>query len=200
MVGTGVLMSQLLLEYVLDTTQDLEKRQWVYELWHMSDDESWWVMMSHVMMSHDCSDPLYVNYSHKRGKLGHLTTLSTKFPPLYLGCWEQPWCRVTCIDASSILWHSWFWVDTILAHPMSSPPYPSAMNDLNARNIMALLWKRLIPFLKRPSVAPGRCWPGIWFEMFLSGSWANSESSESRDSITIRQVGFALCLPSGEPT
>eukprot|EP00435_Cladocopium_sp_Y103_P043517 s2393_g12.t1 len=31
MVGTGVLMSQLLLEYVLDTTQDLEKRQWVYE-------------------------------------------------------------------------------------------------------------------------------------------------------------------------
>lgn len=40
MVGTGVLMSQLLLEYVLDTTQDLEKRQWVYELWHMSDDES----------------------------------------------------------------------------------------------------------------------------------------------------------------
>ena len=32
-----------------------------------------------------CSDPLYVNYSHKRGKLGHLTTLSTKFPPLYLG-------------------------------------------------------------------------------------------------------------------
>ena len=37
MVGTGVLMSQLLLEYVLDTTQDLEKRQWVYELClHMS--------------------------------------------------------------------------------------------------------------------------------------------------------------------
>ena len=22
--------------------------------------------------------------------MGHLTTLSTKFPPLYLGCWEQP--------------------------------------------------------------------------------------------------------------
>lgn len=31
MVGTGVLMSQLLLEYVLDTTQDLDKRMWVYE-------------------------------------------------------------------------------------------------------------------------------------------------------------------------
>eukprot|EP00438_Fugacium_kawagutii_P008172 Skav214666 [mRNA] locus=scaffold923:239124:241350:+ [translate_table: standard] len=30
MVGTGVLMSQLLLEYVLDTSQDIEKRQWVY--------------------------------------------------------------------------------------------------------------------------------------------------------------------------
>ena len=31
MVGTGVLMSQLLVEYVLDTSQDLDKRLWVYE-------------------------------------------------------------------------------------------------------------------------------------------------------------------------
>ena len=30
MVGTGVLMSQLLVEYVLDTSQDLDKRLWVY--------------------------------------------------------------------------------------------------------------------------------------------------------------------------
>lgn len=32
MVGTGVLMSQLLVEYVLDTSQDLDKRLWVYVL------------------------------------------------------------------------------------------------------------------------------------------------------------------------
>ena len=38
----------------------------------------------------DCSNPLYVNYSHKRGNPGHLTTWSTKFRPLCLGCWEQP--------------------------------------------------------------------------------------------------------------
>ena len=30
MVGTGVLMSQLLVEHVLDTTADEENRMWVY--------------------------------------------------------------------------------------------------------------------------------------------------------------------------
>ena len=30
MVGTGVLMSQLLVEHVLDTTADEEHRMWVY--------------------------------------------------------------------------------------------------------------------------------------------------------------------------
>ena len=104
MVGTGVLMSQLLLEYVLDTTQDLEKRQWVYELWHMSHDESWWVMMSHdeswwVMMSHVMmSCHMYRCQQHS---------------VIFCGC--------------NFIWHSWFWVDTILGHPMSSP-IPNMLN------------------------------------------------------------------------
>ena len=33
MVGTGVLMSQLLVEHVLDTTADEENRMWVYASW-----------------------------------------------------------------------------------------------------------------------------------------------------------------------
>ena len=33
MVGTGVLMSQLLVEHVLDTTADEENRRWVYASW-----------------------------------------------------------------------------------------------------------------------------------------------------------------------
>lgn len=60
-------MSQLLLEYVLDTTQDLEKRQWVYELWHMSHDESCHDVMSHVQMPAAFCDILWLQF--------HLTQL-----------------------------------------------------------------------------------------------------------------------------
>lgn len=57
-------MSQLLLEYVLDTTQDLEKRQWVYELWHMSHDESCHDM-SHVQMPAAFCDILWLQFHLK---------------------------------------------------------------------------------------------------------------------------------------
>ena len=80
MVGTGVLMSQLLLEYVLDTTQDLDKRMWVYEPCLHSYDES-----CHVTCPNRCQQHSLVPISFDTidSELIHLISFDQSYVPKY---------------------------------------------------------------------------------------------------------------------
>ena len=54
------------------------------------------------------TDPKWLTYLRNFIMIGHLTTLSTKFPPLYLGCWEQP-----CLF---FIWDFWSFHQFVTAH------------------------------------------------------------------------------------